>query len=430
MPDQDKTSYTPEEVNELMKQTLGEEAATQFRLYWNKIQKVPPHKTTVEQLSSYGDEKFQYRFSFEDYANQLGVPEYVIAFTMVSHSIHGGGGEHNMGWINLIFKTVESPDGNKLSVAILDEVQSDFSQRVSRLRQLLNGKLKEDKLLGFEKESWNQIKNDPNLVEPQSNEDYNANQQIVQSGDGREFSLRYLPKFKTVHMYDDRRNVFYWPTVPSIVSGGNVPPEDVQQAADKIYQVMVNKKDGYVPTQQLKSFINKVESTSYSDILKYLFNKALGFAKAKGCQQLWVPSSQMKMDQWKGNAKHGLEALQAFFKRVYDDNSVTYEGVRDLEKKMTGEDFWVIDLGNISDMRLAKIRLSAYWQDPKTKMDSKNWKFYFDAFYKSFKQNYNPFGEEEERGGGVAYEEGHGDEEIMHELVNGFIDEMVTQCAH
>lgn len=442
-PELNQDNYTPEEVHNLIKENLGEDVASQFRMYFNKVQKVPPHKIQAVPIQLRGDESFEYRFLMGDFEKEVGIPPEVLEFVMVPSERHGGGSQDNMGWVRMIFKTITSPQGNEVKIAIIDEIQSDFSQRVGRLRQLLNGKMSEDDLIGYEKEAWNKIKNNDALVEVKENSNSTILEQLkafsLKNGYDYGNTLNNANVFLRAKGSDDYQEA---------IKDFYINPEVITEITNILNNYSgdnvnyPNSKSTIVATQQLKSIINKIESTSYSDILKYLFNKALGFAKTKGSQQVWVPSSEMKVAEWKGNAKHGIENMAMIFKRVYDDNSVTFEAIRDLEKKLTGEDYWVIDLGNVQDIKLAnKIRLSAYWKDETTKIDSNNWKStlpayietYFKTFIDAYQRNYNPEDSEqkmmEQESGGTAYDETSKDA-VLYEAMDNFIQYLESNLSN
>lgn len=172
--------------------------------------------------------------------------------------------------------------------------------------------------------------------------------------------------------------------------------------------------------------INKVESTKYSDILNYLFNKALKFSKVKGAVQMWVPSSEMKLKDW--GRQEGAN-LQDLFKRLYDDNSVNYQGekaVIEFAHKYKGKPAWKIDLDKVPDIRLArKVVLSKYWKSDKIPgMDSNNWKQHFDQFFTDFKRNFNPFHTDDQEGGVADVMEFP-----INEVVDGFMQYYLPDAA-
>lgn len=436
----DKDTYTPEEAHSLIQQHLGDEAAQQFRLYYNKIQKVPPHNVQVHKLKSDDDGSFEYRFKMEEYAQKIGIPADVLQFVMVPSERHGGGSQDNMGWLQIDFKTITSPEGNKLKVGVLDEIQSDFAQRISRLRQLFTGKMTEgDFKTQFEPRAWELIKNNTQLIEKTTRPEGDTWQDIKNrqfpTGDGSNVFQIIGGGAKTGIVLKDRKGLNYIVPTPANLPPYNSiskdpPPQDVYSQVEALYRQLISNPIIYQPTQLLKGIINRIESTSYSDIMKYLFNKALAFTKAKGCQQLWIPSSEMKIEEWRQNAQHGEENLEAFFKRVYDDNSVSYEAIKS-SSLPGGGDFWVIDLGKVQDTRLAMLKLSNVWKS-KDGMDRSNWKFYFDIFYKSYMQNYNPENEEDKKNeqyqGGTAYADDPGAR--MYEIMENFLQEMVPPQAY
>lgn len=162
MPEFNKDSYTPEEVNEIIKSELGEDVARQFRMYYNKVQKVPSHSVSIKTVNT---GRFEFQFSMEEFADKLDVPEELLEFTMVQSSRHGGGSLYNMGWLWLDFFDVTSPEGNVVTISYLEEIQSDFVQRIGRLRQVINGSMTEGDLLSFEQDAWNKIKANSQLIE-------------------------------------------------------------------------------------------------------------------------------------------------------------------------------------------------------------------------------------------------------------------------
>ena len=450
-PNLDKDTYTPGEVHSLIQEHLGDQAAQDFRLYFNKVQKVPPHRVELHKLQSSGDAMFEYRFKAGEYADKLGIPPDVLSFVMVPSDRHGGGSADNIGWLRIKFKTIKSEEGNEVKIAILDECQSDFAQRISRLRKYMNGNV-DDKMSGtYESQAWDKIKMNKELVtkvvSPQldntapllavneggwtlSFEDHNDPEFINIYLDGTLIAkINTAGRIMDVQGYEDlddsKKKAFArdWPNI-------------LYPITTKMYRSLVNfgnpDKAVYKPTDLLKNIFTRIEKTSYSDILNYLFNKAVGFAKKRGCQQLWVPSSKMMLDRWKMYAKHGEDFLVEIYKRVYDDNSVTFQAVRDLEKTLTGEDNWIIDLSKVEDIKLAKRKFTnANWKS-KDGMDPSNWKFFFDTYYKEYMNNYNPNMEEdiqhEKEQGGVAYDESP--DARKYEIMEIFIDSMVPSSAY
>lgn len=447
-PNLDKETYTPGEVHQLIQDNLGDEAAQHFRLYFNKVQKVPPHRVELHKLTNYGDEMFEYRFRGDNLGQLLGIPPEIIQFVMVESERHGGGGQDNVGWLRIKFKTIKSEEGNEVKIAILDECQSDFAQRISRLRKYMNNTMGDKGIGGSEGRAWDAIKNNPELVtkvKPEGQEDplfttniggwtlkfKNPNDpefidiyldgQLLRTirPDGRYDESNILPltdKGKEAFQRDYDKLIY-----PALMKMFN----SVKNLGTKDYN---NAGVTYKPTDLLKNIFTKIEKTSYSDILNYLFNKAVGFSKSKGCQQLWVPSSKMMMDRWKQYARQGEDALVEIYKRVYDDNSVTFEAVRDIEKKITGEDNWVIDLSKVPDIKLARKRFcNANWQS-KDGMNPTNWTTFLDSYIEYYRKNpVSPREDEEQNEGGTMYENDPSNDYLM---LSSFIDQMVPLEAH
>ena len=435
----DKDSYSPEEAYNLIKQHLGDGAANQFKMYYNKIQKVPPHNVNVHEISNFNnDGMFEYRFSFGEFAQKLGIPPEVIEFTIVPSGRHGGGGADNMGWVRLKFRNYQ-----EIPIAILDECQSDFAQRASRLRLIYMGKLKEDDLNGFERGAWDKIKNNPELIQVISSQQPGQNSV-------NPVRLSYINQGKTFYITVDNEGVEVVEnggntekyatsdTVFSAVVGALVHDFNLTPVfADGLYKHILsgvsqfkaqnNQGTQYQPTQLLKSCINKIESTSYSDILNYLFNKSLGFAKGKGAQFLFVPSAKMLLELWKSYAKEGAEDL---YKRVYDQNAQQYGGAKDTIKHNLG-DYYIIDLNKVPEIRMAsKVVLSRYWK-AQNGMDSNNWRIYLDGYIPAFKSIYQQehTKDPEPQNEGGLMEDTSSDEFVITAAIEHFISEMLPKQA-
>lgn len=377
----DKDSYDPNEVYELIRQNLGEEAATQFKLYFNKIQKVPPHKITYhENPSNYDSDIHEYRFSFGEFASKLGIPPEIVEFSIVKSNRHGGGAADNMGWIRLKFR-----DLNGVKIAIADEIQSDFAQRASRLRLIYLGKMPENKLLGWERDAWEKIKNNPGLItqaapQPGTGEQaprapktvagpnrilyltdngngtytikdsqHNSSYDAESSGDAQEYFrvfVRQLQEELTSH-----------PTSETAIKPRIDDAKFLATQFQEEPSPQAPKQMAYQPTALLKSSINKIESTTYSDILNYLFNKTLGFSKAKGAEFLFIPSAKMMLDLWKSYAKEGAEDL---YRRVYDENAKQYGGAQEAIPHDLDKQFYIIDLKKVPDIKMARVTLCRF----------------------------------------------------------------------
>lgn len=351
----DKDAYTPEEALAIIQEKFGDNVASMLKMHFNKVQKVPPHQISMKVL---GKDSFEYQFSFGQFATYLNIPQEILDFVMVASSRHGGGAKDNMGWVRLNFVDLSTAD-DLIPVAIVDEVQSDFAQRISRIRQLYTGKT--------EAASWEsafgKITKNPELI---------------------------------TKIVDENNNVTY------------------------------------APTPLLSNVINKIEKTSYSDILDYLFNKAIGFAKTRGCKFILVPTAQNLLERWKAYARDGAGAL---YKRVYEDNAKKYGAGIDINQEIQAiitevySNYLIINLDTVQEIRLASIRLSAHWSNPTNNLNSDNWrlflKIYIDTVIEETKKNPEALNEQEP-GGLMDYTD---DASLVHYAVETFIETQLPQSA-
>jgi hypothetical protein len=436
-PELDKDNYNPDEVHNLIKTSLGDDAAMYFRMMYNKVHKVPPHKIRVKELSE-GTEMLEYQFRMQDYMEQIGLPEELINFVMVISDRHGGGGKDNMGWVRLDYKTLDTPEGT-IPIAVADEIQSDFSQRINRLRKSWLGRLTEEGefnekgekissegLLSYEKAAWEAIKNNPQLMTVEK-----AIPQEAQVG-FPQGAIENVDNFileksgpNTVRIFEGShdstgyrgyygRGEFY----PKSGFSDFTPPYSVRDKAVEMLKSEdkeSSEKVTYKPTPELKNSINKIESTGYSDILNYLFNKAVGFAKSRGAKKLFIPTAENMAKRWGVFAGAGADII---YKRVYDSNAAAYGGIKSPYDEYS--DYYVIDLDKVGDVRLAKkLRLSVYWKDPNGAIDSKNWKetlpSFINVFFQTFINKYKEMPpEDQEYYGSTMYEE-TSDASILYE---------------